>query len=306
MSLILATSVVRGSRQGDSHGGAYLIDLKERRARQVLDWNAPDIDWAGRGWDRGLRGIAFGDDRVFIAASDELFAFDKDFRRIAGWRHPALRHAHEIARGGDRVYVVSTGHDAILAFDLAAEAFTWGLRLEPAGGAVRATVFDPADPQAAPASNALHLNTVSVSESGDLFIAGLRTPGLLRWSAGRLSIVCSLPAGTHNARPYRDGVLFNDTQADMVRFVTPSRQRTFSVPAYAEAEMTHLDLDDTRIARPGFARGLCLIGDGMAAAGSSPSTIAVHDLDANRTRQIVTLSKDVRNAIHGLAPWPFG
>ena len=27
--------------------------------RSGVDWNTVDIDWAGRGWDRGLRGIAF-------------------------------------------------------------------------------------------------------------------------------------------------------------------------------------------------------------------------------------------------------
>ena len=27
-----------------------------------------------------------------------------------------------------------------------------------------------------------------------------------------------LPAGSHNARPWRDGVLFNDTEADALRY----------------------------------------------------------------------------------------
>ena len=39
-----------------------------------------DIDWRGRGADRGLRGIAFHDETVYIAASDELFAYTPDFR----------------------------------------------------------------------------------------------------------------------------------------------------------------------------------------------------------------------------------
>ena len=39
--------------------------------RSLLDWNTMGIDWQGRGWDRGLRGIAFDGETVYIAASDE-------------------------------------------------------------------------------------------------------------------------------------------------------------------------------------------------------------------------------------------
>ena len=74
MTRLIATSVVRGSQQGESHGGVFLIDLVSQDVSQVIDWNTMDIDWQGRGADRGLRGIAFFEDTVFIAASDELFA----------------------------------------------------------------------------------------------------------------------------------------------------------------------------------------------------------------------------------------
>ena len=75
MTVLIATSVVRGSRQGESHGGVYLLDVEEGRAAMAIDWNTADIDWRGRGWDRGLRGIAFDGDLVYIAASDELFVY---------------------------------------------------------------------------------------------------------------------------------------------------------------------------------------------------------------------------------------
>ncbi len=91
---LLTTSVVRGSQQGQSHGGVYLVDLEAQSVLQTLDWNKADIDWQGRGWDRGLRGIAFDGDQIYIAASDELFAFSPDFRRIASWRNRYLKHCH--------------------------------------------------------------------------------------------------------------------------------------------------------------------------------------------------------------------
>ena len=48
-------------------------------------------------------------------------------------------------------------------------------------------------------------------------------------------------------------------------------------------------------------RVLCSIDDKVIAAGSSPSTIALHDLDEIKTTKMVTLTLDVRNAIHSLA-----
>ena len=45
---LLATSVVRGSQQGESHGGVYLLDLERQQAELKLDWNDAGIDWSGR------------------------------------------------------------------------------------------------------------------------------------------------------------------------------------------------------------------------------------------------------------------
>ena len=50
---LIATSVVRGSEQGQSHGGVYIIDPAKQAVHQVLDWDTADIDWSGRGWEIG-------------------------------------------------------------------------------------------------------------------------------------------------------------------------------------------------------------------------------------------------------------
>lgn len=304
MTKLLATSVVRGARQGDSHGGAYLIDLEAGRAEQVLDWNAPNIDWSGRGGDRGLRGIAFAAGHVFLAASDELFVFDQALQPAGSYRSPWLKHCHEMATRGDTLFLTCTGFDAILGFDLQSRAFTWGLQLTREGAGVAGRPFDPATgPPAAP-QNQLHLNNVTANANG-LFLSGLRLPALLRYVNGRLSPVASLPLGTHNAQPLGQGLAFNDTDADCLRYVTPSRQRTFPVPSYHPNDLAGLGQDASGLARAGFARGLCAISETVVAGGSSPSTVAIHDLSANKTLSLVTLSVDVRHAIHGLAVWPY-
>ena len=77
-----------------------------------------DIDWQGRGWDRGLRGIAFDGETVYIAASDELFAYRPDFRPLGSWRNRYLKHCHEICRHERTLFLASTGFDSVLGFDL--------------------------------------------------------------------------------------------------------------------------------------------------------------------------------------------
>ena len=138
-----------------------------------------------------------------------------------------------------------------------------------------------------------------------MYISGLRSGGLLIFDGRTIQKLVNLPQGVHNARPYRDGVLFNDTQADIIRYVTPECQRSFNVPKYEPEKLTHTDLDDSRIARQGFARGLCQIDESRIAVGSSPSTISIHDIDELKTKLIINLTMDIRNAIHGLEVWPF-
>jgi hypothetical protein len=304
MTVLIATSVVRGSRQGESHGGVYLIDLDEQRVAQTIDWNTTGIDWQGRGWDRGMRGIAFDDDKVFIAASDELFVYTPDFRQIASYRSPYLKHCHEISRYERRLYLTSTGHDAIIGFDLDKMEFCWGLHISKMKNKYSGQPFHPGGTQGPSPGNKLHLNNVVCTDKG-MFISGLHSGGLVNFSGREIRPFVSLPQGTHNARPYKDGVLFNDTESDAVRFVSKDKQRIFKVPRYPEAELTHTDLDDARIARQGFGRGLCMVDDAVIAAGSSPSTVTLHDLESMKTTLSINLTLDVRNAIHGLEVWPY-
>jgi hypothetical protein len=82
--------------------------------------------------------------------------------------------------------------------------------------------------------------------------------------------------------------------------------RALRVPRFNPDELRNNDLDESRIARQGFARGLCVLSESVVAGGSAPSTISVYDLPANRRLLSVNLTMDVRNAIHGLEVWPYG
>src|SRR5262245_51726934 len=307
MVTLVTTSVVRGSQQGQSHGGVYLIDLERRSVQQTIDWNKADIDWTGRGWDRGLRGIAFDGETVFIAASDELFAYTPDFRPVGSWRNPYLKHCHEIAVWERTLFLTSTGFDSILGFDLEAKEFSWGMHVVTERFRFKGRRFDPRQEDGPLMLNKLHLNNVHCARGG-MYVSGMRTGGLLLFNGREIQMAVELPPGTHNARPFRDGVLFNDTDADALRYAgrgEGDEDRAFRVPAYPAEQLQHLEADESGIARPGFARGLCVVSEHVVAGGSSPSTITLYDLRANTRLLSVALTMDVRNAIHGLEVWPY-
>jgi hypothetical protein len=303
---LVASSVVRGSQKGESHGGIYLIDLQGREALQVIDWNTVDIDWQGRGWDRGLRGIAFDGGLVYMASSDELYAYTPDFRRVGAWRNPYLRHCHEICVNGRELFLSSTGFDSILGFNLDKQAFDWGMNVQERQYRFHFARFDPLGDSGPLPLNKLHINNV-YADSGGMYLSGLRTGGMLLYNGKHITMAVELPPGTHNARPFRNGVLFNDTEAGTLRYSSRDdrEDRIMKVPTYDPETLTHRGADSSGIARQGFARGLCVISDSVVAGGSSPSTVTVYDLRANEMLMSVNLTCDIRNAIHGLEVWPF-
>jgi len=303
---LVATSVVRGSRKGESHGGVFMVDFAKQDVVQLLDWNTSEIDFEGRGGDRGLRGIAFSDDEILIAASDELFLYDRSFKIKTSNKNRYLKHCHEICRFEQTIFLTSTGFDSLLAFDLEKKRFVWGFHLQRQYDQWAGHTFHPLSEMGPRPVNSFHINMVHVDSTG-IYLSGLRTKALLHLNSKmEVSKVCSLPAGAHNARPYRDGLLFNDTEDDCIRYAGRNGEDiAFKIEIYDERDIEFAGFDETNIARQGFGRGLCPVGDRFVAGGSSPSTISLYDLEAKQKVGSVNLTMDIRNAIHGLKPWPF-
>ena len=90
-----------------------------------------------------------------------------------------------------------------------------------------------------------------------------------------------------------------------VTFPRSGDQQAFPIVTYDEADIEFSGIDDSKIARQGFGRGLCVIDDRFIAAGSSPSTVSLYDTASGRKVGSVNLSMDIRNAIHGLEVWPY-
>jgi hypothetical protein len=118
--------------------------------------------------------------------------------------------------------------------------------------------------------------------------------------------VCSLPEGIHNAMPFLEGVIFNDTNSDVIRLASrDGGSIVIPVPVYNVEELKFHGVDNTKIARQSFGRGLCVVSDQLIAGGSSPSTISIYNIKSKKCIEAVNLTMDIRNAIHGLEVWPF-
>lgn len=304
MTVVVATSVIRSSPEGGSHGAAHLVDLEGERGAQVVDWKAEGVDWAAPGGGRGLRGIAFDGNRVFLAAADALFEFSPGFELQAVYRSPFLAQCHDIACFERRLYLASTAYNAVLGFDLDENHFGWGLHITDGDGRLQGTPFDPLGSQGPSPGDGLGLNSLWCDPRG-MFISGSGTMGLLHFDGRHIERLVTLPRGVHNARPWRDGVLFNDTEANVTRFMTPDSNRVFQVRRYPDEQLAHSGPGDQDSCRQGFARGLCVIDDSVFAAGSSPATITLHNLDTMKTTKSINLSMDPCHTIHSLAVWPY-
>ncbi len=283
-----------------------MVDFENQEVEQQVDWNTSNIDFEGRGADRGLRGIAFSSDDIYIAASDELFRYDRGFKIQSSHKNHYLKHCHEICRMEQTIFLTSTGFDSLLAFDLDRKQYVWGFHLQRQYDQWAGHTFDPRSEMGPMPVNDYHINMVHVDGTG-IYLSGLHTNALLYLNSKmEVSEVCSLPAGAHNARPYREGLLFNDTESDCVRYAgRDGKNHAFKIVTYDEGDIDFAGIDDSKVARQGFGRGLCPVDDRFVAGGSSPSTISLYDLEGNQKVGSVNLTMDIRNAIHGLELWPF-
>jgi len=318
LPIIIASSVIRSTQQGESHGGVYLVDLEKSTHQQVINWNDGSIDWSGRGADRGLRGIAFYRGNILLAASDEIFEYDQNFQIVNSYKNPYLKHCHEIYLDGENLWLTSTGFDSILEFHLPSRKFVRGysFRYGILGNQIQRfnlpfkpvlKVFDP-NAELGPAfGDTLHINNVFCLE-GRIFISGTNFGYIFTVKENRVGIFAIIPRKTHNAKPFKNGVLLNNTNADSIQY----RNRygkiisTFEIVHFSESELLMGSVPKDH-ARQGFARGLCFFGDDIIIGGSSPGTISVYLLGRASSQAIktVNITMDVRNAIHGLEIWPY-
>src|SRR5689334_8218651 len=230
---IVFSSVVRSTVKDESHGGVYLLDLETETLVQMIDWDDPTIDLSKRGGDRGLRGIAFHCDRMYLAAADEIFVYDRDFQLCGSLKNPYLRHCHEINVGGDKLFLGSVGYDTILEYDLIEERFTAGYcvrynklrrrlrRKNREGMQIRPRptlkVFDPNEPGGPEPGDTAH-PSFPWCEDGVLHVAGGGLGHIYTIKNRKLRRYAKIPFESHNAHPFRGGLLMNHSPTHRMIF----------------------------------------------------------------------------------------
>ena len=331
LPIIICSSVIRSTKQGESHGGMFIVDLQNEVFNQVVDWNNESIDWQGRGADRGLRGIAFYNDKIICAASDEIFFYDKNFHIVKSFKNRYLKHCHEIHCHNNLLYLASTGFDSILVFDLVNEKFIKGFMYRrksywwhkkryrslilKKSRLLQAIVrsndfifrsFNPNKKRGPVRADTNHINNVFIYNN-NIYFSGVRLENLIKINNDQESttVLDTVGVGTHNVSICNDLLIYNDTRNDIisVRNIEDGQQVNIDIKKYNREELLNTDIPNDH-ARQGFGRGLCF-NDEFLITGSSPSTISVYSINGKEIIKTINLSLDIRNAIHGLEIYPY-
>ena len=315
---VVFSSVVRSTKQSENHGGVYLLDLETERFEQKIAWDDPTISLEGRGGDRGLRGIAFHDGLMYLAASDEIFVYDRHFQLQRSFKNRYLKHCHEIWIAGNTLFATSTGFDSVLAYDLLTSRFERGycLRFPKVFRGRRSRklhlrprpifrIFDPESGSGPAPGDTCHINSVC-HEDGTIYVCGAQLGNVWAITGLRLRRYARVPYGSHNSRPFRGGVIMNHTATDRIAVLDLRGRELESFPlrTYDESQLQNGELSKD-LARQAFGRGLALPNENVVVGGSSPATITAYQFDPPRTLKSVNVSIDIRNAVHGLEIWPF-
>lgn len=318
---VLVSSVIRTANAGQSHGGLYVVDLESGEFEQVVNWDDTNISFRDRGAERGLRGLALYGKHIYVTSCDSLMVYDRQFNKLEEFANPYLFDCHETWIEGHLLYVTSTFYDSVLVFDLEAKRFTEGLCLRNDVDRVvkkglwklfgmqrqpgfKVTRFDPNSVGGPRMDDVLHLNSIYVTD-GVLYLSTYRTKSLVAVNGNQVNTVSSIPERTHNVRKFRDGILFANTGDDEATYcdINGTVRNRFPAIKLSQDELKNADLPD-HIARAGFVRGLTVFEDRYVIFGVSPAMILVYDIENAELIKSITLSRDVRNAVHGVEIYP--
>ena len=79
---IICTTVIRAAKQGDVHGGLYVIDTENGDILHHAPYERDFVNDNERGGERGLRGICVLPDRILVADSAGFTELDKNTYKI--------------------------------------------------------------------------------------------------------------------------------------------------------------------------------------------------------------------------------
>ena len=297
---------MHGAAEGEVHGGAFLVDLANQSVFHTIKYDFPNIEWFGEEGGRGLRGMALDGDTLYIAAGNRLLAYDTRFRPKGSWQNPYLANCQGISIHQRELFIACSGNDCIVAFDLDDKKFYWAMHVRAQHFQFRPLAFDPAGREGPLAVNKLQLRSVRCSEGG-LYISGMKTGGLLHFNGSKIQMLAETPKGSQDTQVFRNGVVFNDSRAGVLRYSGDdegTEDRALAVPYFEASDHGPHDPDELRMLKRGYARGLCVLSGTVVAGGSTPAGISLYNLKENRKLLTVRFTKNPREAINDIMLWP--
>lgn len=315
MAKVIASSVIRAANHGDVHGHIFVADLATGEFDSVFSLDNQDINWGGRGGERGMRGIRIFEDSVISATHEKIVIFDKGFNILGTYTCPWLGGIHEICvdRLKRILYISSTHFNSIVSMEidtgkfLEAHYFSKDLK--------KVSVHNPNTKpgwlkraKIEKGWGYSHINNVHVDYDGYVRVSAYYGKKLVNLSNPSRNPI-RIPLGTHNPRIIDDNgapvVLYNHTEKDRIVVASPQGEVIMysKTPVLPEDEIRNMPRDE-RIARHPWCRGLAVNGDYIV-GGSTPGMLNVYERNTLRFVKSIKMSEDIRNAIHGLEFWPF-
>jgi len=302
---IICTTVVRAAKQGDIHGGLYVIDTNNGDILHHAPYERDFVNDNERGGERGLRGICVLPDRIIVADSAGFIELDKDtyeIRRTFQDRE-YFKSIHEIAFFDDHIWATSTAYDAIVKLDLDfnIKGF-WEILGENVDNHKVLTGKMEINPETKSQNDSYHINSIFATKDRLLF-SGLLTP---LYDFNTFEEVCQIPTVqttsgqlangfVHNFYGYDDFFTINFTTFSSLGLSYDGKDfEHFGIPRASDVKY---QVDE--IASNNWNRGLAM-GGGKLFIGSSPARILIFDIETKTFETEIKLEKDMRHAIHGL------
>ena len=303
---ILASSVIRASNVGEVHGGLYLVDFDNETVKLCVYWdrNFKCLDGLHLtyGGERGLRGIAFYNERIFVTAAGAIHEFDPEFNLINSYSVRSLQNAHETFVRDDELFISCTAWASILVFNMRYKTFVRGYKINFLDQTVES--FDPYD-ESYELDGKGHINNVFLFNEF-LYFSGTTYPYLFRFDGFEIERYRKISDETHNVKFLGDHLIYNDTGRNRIVVLGKDEvepREVYHPPIYTEVEMEGSS-EKEDIARQGFTRGLAVDGD-LIFGGSSPANITMYERGNPNPVKTIRISKNICNAIHGLEVWPY-
>lgn len=301
---IICTTVVRAAKQGDIHGGLYVIDTESGDILHHAPYEMDFINDNERGGERGLRGVCVLHDRIIVSDSAGFIELDKNTYQIKRTHSDRdyFKSIHEICFSDGFLWVTSTAYDAVAKLDLDFNVLDfWEIKGNSLESSKELTGKVSISSEEKTSDDNYHINSI-FADNGKVLVAGLLTP---LYDIETMQEVCAIPylqahghkihSFVHNFYKYEDMTIANLTSFNALGI--SKNNIDFSIHKIPRSSHVTYHIDS--IAKNNWNRGLAR-KDNILLIGSSPARILVYDLETDEFIKEIKLEEDMKHAIHGL------